>query len=72
MSFRIKSGQFKKNKYGVSAKEKRTVDGILFDSKKEADYYRKLKQLKKSGELVFFYAKFPLISQGESSTELIL
>ncbi len=41
----------KKNKY---SNRKTTVDGITFDSKKEADYYLKLKQQKAAGEIKDF------------------
>ncbi|WP_353096351.1 DUF1064 domain-containing protein [Tissierella praeacuta] len=41
----------KKNKYGNI---KTTVDGITFDSKKEAEYYCKLKLLKQAGEIKDF------------------
>jgi len=33
----------KRDKYNRSPKEERTVDGIIFDSKKEMNYYLKLK-----------------------------
>ena len=48
-----------KNKYGVSKKEDRTVDGILFDSKKEAQYYRTLQMAKKGGAIDFFLRQVP-------------
>lgn len=41
----------KKNKYNNI---KTTVDGIKFDSKKEADYYCQLKILKRAGEIKDF------------------
>lgn len=41
----------KKNKYGNI---KTTVDGITFDSKKEAEYYCKLKLLKQAEEIKDF------------------
>lgn len=37
-----------------SAKEDRTRDGIVFDSKKEADYYDHLKLRVKAGEVLWF------------------
>lgn len=40
--------QKKKSKYN---NEKTVVDGIKFDSKKEAEYYIQLKLLKKAGEI---------------------
>ncbi len=47
-SFRPTVG-WKRNKYGVSPKEERTVDGILFASKAEAKAYQELSFLQKSG-----------------------
>ena len=41
----------KRGRYQVSPKEKRTVDGILFDSQKEAQYQKKLKLLKLAGDV---------------------
>src|SRR5699024_10516014 len=41
----------KQNKY---RNQKTVVDGIKFDSKKEADYYCQLKLLKKAGEIKDF------------------
>jgi len=41
----------RKNKYG---NKKTTIDGIEFDSKKEAEYYLKLKQQKADGEISHF------------------
>lgn len=41
----------KRNKYGNIKTE---VDGIKFDSKKEAEYYCQLKSLKKAGEIKDF------------------
>ena len=43
--------QVKKNKY---RNIKTAVDGITFDSKKEADYYCQLKILKRAGEIKDF------------------
>lgn len=42
------------------------IDGIKFDSKKEAAYYGKLKMLKKSGEVIDFQLqpRFDLIVNG--------
>ncbi len=42
------------NKYKVSAPNARTRGGILFDSKKEADYYDTLLLLKKAGDVLTF------------------
>lgn len=39
-----------KNKYGAIKTE---IDGIKFDSKKEADRYGKLKLLKMAGEIIY-------------------
>lgn len=41
----------KRNKYGNT---KTTIDGIKFDSKIEAAYYKDLKILKKAGEIIDF------------------
>jgi hypothetical protein len=43
--------QEKTHKYGA---KRTTVDGIKFDSKREADYYCELKLLKRSGEIQDF------------------
>lgn len=40
--------------YNKYHNKKTTVDDIVFDSKREADYYCKLKLLKKSGEIKEF------------------
>lgn len=45
---KVKIQMPKKSKYG---NKKTKVDGILFDSKKEADYYCDLMYLKKAGEV---------------------
>lgn len=47
----LKPKVFKKNKYN---NQKTTIDGITFDSKKEADYYCQLKLLKQSGGIKDF------------------
>lgn len=36
------------------------VDGIKFKSKKEADYYCKIKALKNEGEILFFLMQVPM------------
>lgn len=41
----------KKNKYGVSKKEDRTVDGIVFASKREAVRYCELKLIARCGQI---------------------
>lgn len=46
----------KRNKYGAKKVE---VDGIRFHSKKEADYYCRLKLLKRAGEVDFFLRQVP-------------
>lgn len=43
--------QTRNNKYGVAAKEDRTVDGIVFASKKEATRYGELKLLQDAGKI---------------------
>lgn len=45
-----------KHKYFAKPTE---VDGIRFDSKKEAKYYGELKLLQKSGEVVMFLRQVP-------------
>jgi hypothetical protein len=39
-------------RYTVSAKAARTVDGIVFDSKREATRYWELRIMEKSGEII--------------------
>lgn len=39
----------RRNKFGVSPKEERTVDGIVFDSKKEAKRYVALRDMQTLG-----------------------
>jgi hypothetical protein len=39
----------KRNKYGVAPVKERTLDGIIFDSKREAARYAELKLLEKGG-----------------------
>lgn len=43
-----------KHKFHVSPPDERRVDGILFDSKREAAYYQQLKLEQRAGEVVFF------------------
>lgn len=45
---------FKRHKYGVGAKEKRTCDGITFDSVKEMRRYQYLKLERDAGNVAFF------------------
>lgn len=54
----------KRSKYGVSPKAERTVDGIIFDSKKEAQRYRELQLAKKSGSVEFFLRQVPFDLSG--------
>lgn len=56
----------KKNKYNA---QRTKVDGILFDSKKEADYYVGLKMLLRAGEIKGFarQAEFVVI-EGDDET----
>ena len=62
--------QFKSSKYGVdiSAKGKaeRMVDGIVFDSKKEARYYMELKLRVKAGEVILFFRQIPFHLPGNT------
>ncbi len=50
----------KKSKYNAVKTE---VDGITFDSKKEATYWAKIRLLKKSGEVVSIYPQPEFILQ---------
>ena len=59
----------KKSKYN---NKKAMVDGINFDSQKEADYYCELKLQKRSGELKWFLCQVPIIcNEGDSTTKPI-
>jgi hypothetical protein len=51
----------KKHKYSAKAV---TVDGIRFDSQKEAYYYGKLKLAQKAGELKYFLRQVPFYLPG--------
>lgn len=55
----------KRSKYGA---QKTMVDGILFDSKREAAYYSELKIREKAGEVsgVALQRPFPIIINGQS------
>lgn len=53
----------RKNKYNATKTE---VDGIVFDSKKEATYYQGLKMVKKTGELINFYMQVPFRLPGKT------
>ena len=56
----------KKNKYNA---KKTNVDGIFFDSKKEAEYYNSLKLLVRAGELDSFgrQTRF-VVTEGDDKT----
>lgn len=60
----------KRSKYGVrideAGKAARTIDGILFDSLKEAKHYVLLKQLERAGQIheLTLQPKFPLAVDG--------
>ena len=54
----------RRTKYNVGPKERRTVDGIIFDSIKEAGRYRDLKLLRRSGEVVLFLLQTPIHFEG--------
>lgn len=41
--------------------QKTVVDGILFDSQKEANYYCELKLKRKAGEIVDFFPQVPFL-----------
>ena len=49
---------FKRHKHKFNA-VRTDVDGIKFDSKKEANYYKELKLRKLAGEIVFFLRQVP-------------
>ena len=69
--FRIRNNtqavQKPKNKY---SSQKTWIDGICFDSKKEADYYCQLKLLTRAGEIKGFcrQARF-VVTEGVGSIE---
>ena len=50
-----------RHKYGA---KKTDVDGIRFDSKKEAKYYQELKLRQMAGEIVFFLRQVPFYLPG--------
>ena len=54
----------RRSKYNVGAKSKRTVDGILFDSIKEAKRYGELKLLQGQGTVVLFLLQTPFYFKG--------
>jgi hypothetical protein len=51
----------KRNKYNAV---KTKVDGITFDSKKEASYYRQLKMAVEEGEIQYFLRQVPFDLEG--------
>jgi hypothetical protein len=51
----------KRNKYNAV---KTKVDGITFDSKKEASYYRQLKMAVEEGEISYFLRQVPFDLEG--------
>lgn len=53
----------RKNKYGVAPREQRTVDGITFHSKAEAERYGELMMLAAAGKIKYLarQVKYPLI-----------
>lgn len=55
-----------KSKYNVAAKENRTADGILFDSRGERDLYLALKPLAREGAKLLVHARMPLWSSAPS------
>ena len=59
--------QFKKHKYNAKPT---MVDGIRFDSKKEAQYYRELKLRQRAGEIVGFLRQTPIHLPG--GTKLVI
>lgn len=56
----------RRNKYGVSPKEDRTVDGIVFASKREATRYGELKILVREGEItgLILQPRFDIVVNG--------
>lgn len=57
----------KKHKFNAKAT---VVDGIRFDSKKEAQFYRDLKLLQRTGEVLCFLRQVPLHLPG--NTKLVI
>ena len=51
-----KATPYRRNKYNA---KKTIVDGIRFDSKKEAEYYKKLKNDQSSGSVLMFLRQVP-------------
>lgn len=57
------------NKYGVSPKSQRTMDGIVFDSKKEMAYYQELLLRKKAKDIDGFERQVPFIYWNKQNTK---
>lgn len=53
----IEMSRFHRHKFNAKKTE---LDGIKFDSKKEAKYYSELKLRKQAGEVIFFLRQVPL------------
>lgn len=53
------------HKYKTAPADSRRVDGILFDSKKEMDYYLNLKLRVRAGEVRYFLRQVPFHLPGE-------
>lgn len=53
----------KRHKYGVAPKADRTLDNIVFDSKREMQRYAELKMLQKAHVIseLFLQPKFPIV-----------
>ena len=58
---------FKRNKYNAKPT---VVDGIRFDSKREAEYYNALKLRVKTGDVLFFLRQVPIHLPG--GTKLVI
>lgn len=58
----------RRHKYGVAAKEDRTMDGIVFASKKEMTRYAELKLMEKAGEIgcLEIQVGYPLVVNGKT------
>lgn len=52
------------HKFKASKPDERRVDGILFDSKKEGNYYQQLKLEQRAGEVAFFLMQVPFMLPG--------
>ena len=56
----------KRNKYGVSSKDRRTVDGITFDSLLEMRVYLRLKREQEDGRVLFILRQVPFHLPGKT------